>query len=231
MIVIVPSRARPTRAMDMATSARSKAQDPDSLDVVIVIDDTDPMLAEYTSMFRREGPTRLVVLEGRHRYTECLNLIAFSPEADGHDILGAFGDDVIFRTQGWDTATRKALSRRGIAYGDDLIHGKNHPTAVFMSRVVMEAIGWLALPHTKHQWADDAWKQLGQRSRCLRYMPDVVFEHMHPAVDKAEWDDTYRDVIGGRVPGAAKADYEGFIAWVENGGLITDSGKVRALPR
>ena len=226
MIVIVPSRARPTRAREMAESAHATAHG--SVEVVIVVDDTDPELERYEATFPADGPTSLVILEGRHRYTECLNVIAFSPIAEGHDILGAFGDDVIFRTQSWDIFAQRALRRPGIAYGDDLIHGQKHPTAVFMSRSLVDALGWLALPYTKHQWADDAWKQLGQRARCLRFMKQVVIEHMHPAVDKAEWDDTYRDVIGGRVPGAAKADYEGFIGWMEHG-LHEDSQRVRVL--
>lgn len=228
MIIIVPSRARPERASTMAFSARDKAHRPDRLDIVIVVDDTDPELEEYMDAFPAEGPTRLVILEGRHRYTECLNIIAFSPESDGHDILGAFGDDVVFRTQSWDVFVEKAMRRPCIGYGDDLIHGQKHPTAVFMSRTIVDALGWLALPDTKHQWADDAWLALGQRTGSLRYIKRVVVEHMHPAVGKAEWDQTYRDVIGGEVEGAAKADYEGFEAWKATR-LDEDARKVRAV--
>lgn len=228
MIIIVPSRGRPTRALAMAQSARLTAQKADELDIVIVIDDTDPELDWYRDTFSITGRTRLVILQGRHRYTEALNVVAFSDDARGHDILGAFGDDVIFRTGGWDRILRKALRRPGIAYGNDLIHGKNHPTAVFMSRSIVDALGWLALPATKHQWADDGWKQLGLRLNCLRYMSKVVLEHMHPAVGKAEWDDTYRAVIGGEEPGAAKADHAGFEAWMAEG-LEADAMKVQAV--
>lgn len=227
MMLIVPSRGRPARAREMAMSAFLTAQDADALEVVVVIDDTDPELDWYRDAFDAKGKAQLVTLEGRHRYTEALNVAAFTEAARGHDILGAFGDDVLFRTGGWDSVVRKTLRRPGISYGDDLVHGKNHPTAVFMSRAIVDALGWLALPATKHQWADDGWKQLGLRAGCLRYMPGVVVEHMHPAVGKAEWDQTYRDVIGGEVPGAAKADYDGFSAWLRDG-LEADAGKARA---
>lgn len=223
MLIIVPSRARPARALQMVQSAILTANQPDELEIVIVIDDTDPELDWYRDTF--SGP-RLVVLDGRHRYTEALNVAAFAPGAMGQDILGAFGDDVLFRTQGWDDITRDTLRTPGLAFGDDMVHSERHPTAIFMSRLIVDALGWLALPATKHQWADDAWMKLGKKIGRLRYMPDVVIEHMHPAVGKAEWDQTYRDVIGGEVPGLAKADFEGFEAWHKKD-LAADARRVK----
>jgi hypothetical protein len=227
VILVIPSRGRPTRALETATSARLHATDSDSLEIVIVIDDTDPELQWYRDTFTQKRRTWLWVLEGRHRYTEALNAAAFSDFGRAHGILGAFGDDVLFRTFGWDQVVVKALSMPGIAYGDDLVHGVNHPTAVFMSRAIVDALGWLALPATKHQWADDGWKRLGQETKCLRFMPDVIVEHMHPTAGKAEWDATYESVFDGE---AAKADYEGFQAWVESG-LEADVRKVRRVVR
>jgi pyruvyltransferase len=34
-----------------------------------------------------------------------------------------------------------------------------------MSSVIAKALGWLALPATTHQWADDGWKRLGHAAR------------------------------------------------------------------
>jgi hypothetical protein len=95
-----------------------------------------------------------------------------------------------------------------------------------MSSSIAQALGWLALPATTHQWADDGWKRLGQATGCLRYMDGVVFEHEHPAVGKADWDDTYKGVFNDE---RAKSDYEGFIGWVESGGLDRDAVAVREI--
>jgi hypothetical protein len=160
-------------------------------------------------------------------YTASLNRAASALwDAPGILILGAFGDDVLFRTANWDDHVRAALATPGMAYADDLIHGRNHPSAVFMRAELARALGWLALPATKHQWADDGWKRLGQATECLRYMDEVVVEHMHPAVGKADWDDTYTGVFESE---RAKADYEGFTAWAETGGLEADAATVRAV--
>ena len=219
MILLVPSRGRPARAATMAMSAIGTATDP--VQVILIVDADDPALDEYLKLDSYEQVT-VIVLPERIGYTASLNAVA-RDLWDTDTILGAFGDDVLFQTPGWDRAIREALATPGIAYGDDLVHGAAHPTAVFMSSEIARALGWLALPATTHQWADDGWKRLGQELGLLRFVP-VIVEHLHPAVQKAEWDDTYASVFDSE---RATADYEGFTAWVENG-LAADAAKVRA---
>lgn len=222
IVLLVPSRGRPGRAAEMAESAIETAAGLDDLRIQLLVDDDDPELEAYQAL-----ASELVTVDVGPRvgYTGSLNRAAAALwDAPGILILGAFGDDVLFRTPNWDDHVRAALATPGMAYGDDLIHGRNHPSAVFMRAELARALGWLALPATKHQWADDGWKRLGQAASCLRYMEDVVIEHMHPAVGKAEWDDTYTGVFESE---RAKADYEGFTAWMENGGLDRDALIVR----
>jgi hypothetical protein len=191
-----------------------------STEVLMLVDADDPTLQDYL-----DSNMAVRVLAIRLGYTGSLNAIA-SEVASEHSIIGAFGDDVIFRTSGWDRKVTQTLANPGIAYGDDRIHGRNHPSAVWMSTVIYQALGWLALPATTHQWADDGWKRLGQKLGILRFIPNVVVEHMHPGVGKAEWDETYDSVFQ---PERAKADHDGFNAWVENGGLEADAAKVQAM--
>lgn len=214
ILTLVPSRGRPERAATMAASYHSTAVSPDT-GLLFLVDPDDPRLADY----KRE--VNHLVLPERLGYTGSLNHAA-RIVWDERTVLGAFGDDVIFRTNGWDNLVTETLATPGIAYGDDLIHGKNHPSAVFMSSAIAKGLGWLALPATSHQWADDGWKILGQRSGLLRFMPDVVVEHMHPGVGKAEWDETYESVF--RQERAAQ-DFAGFGAWRDHW-LECDLGKV-----
>lgn len=216
MIILVPSRGRPTRALSMARSVLAMAEGP--VAVRLIVDADDPDLAAYQAL-----GLDLTVLPERVGYTRSLNEVA-REVWDEHDVLGAFGDDVLFRTPGWDRIVEQTLATPGLAYGDDRIHGRNHPSAVFMSSAIAKALGWLALPATSHQWADDGWKRLGQELALLRYMPEVIVEHLHPAVGKAEWDATYESVFNDE---RAKADYEGFMAWVESGGMAADAASVR----
>lgn len=220
IVILVPSRGRPVRAERMAASVVGSATDWKDVRVELLVDPDDPELEAYQVL----QWTR--VLPEPMGYTRALNHRAAELELVDGLILGAFGDDVVFRTAGWDLALRAALERPGLAYGDDLIHGRNHPSAVFMSGAIYRALGWLALPATSHQWADDAWKQLGTAAGCLRFLEGVVFEHEHPAVGKAPWDATYDLVFQGP---RAKADHAGFDGWHTGPEFERDVALVRSV--
>ena len=199
--VFVPSRGRPDRAALTVQTIRDTAPD---VKVVVAIDPDDDVAAYVAAV----GP-HLLVLKDRVGYTGTLNLLA-EMYWDHDTILGAFGDDVLFRTPRWDSLVEEALSAPGIAYGNDLVHAKGHPTAIFMHSVLAKALGYLAIPQSRHLWVDDAWKELGQRTDTLRYIPEAIFEHMHPAVGKAEMDQTYHEVYDGVL---GHQDHLGFQEW------------------
>lgn len=216
MIVIVPSRGRPQRAALMAASVKRTATGP--VRVIVGVDPDDPKLDDY----RRKVPD-LLILPERLYYSGVLNAVA-REVWDGDEILGAFGDDVLFRTRGWDAMVTKTLSTPGIAFPNDLAHGAGWPTAVFMSATIARALGYLALPRCRHQYVDNAWKTLGDELGVLRYMPDVVCEHLHPAYKKADMDATYHEVYGPHAP----IDNAAFHSWLEDG-LPDDAERVRAV--
>lgn len=221
--MVVPSKGRPGRCTDMVTTVLATATEP--VRVLVVIPPEQDLVA-YASVVAAGAE----LMRAPSGFVKCLNAGASLALRDPRvDIIGAFGDDVAFRTQGWDAAVEAALRTPGMAYGDDLIHGRNHPTAVWMSRAIAEALGWVGLPTIGHQWADDVWKRLGQESGTLRFLDGVIVEHLHPAVGKAEMDDTYRAITGG-TPEASeqgKRDFGAFEAWLEQG-LAEDVAKVRA---
>jgi hypothetical protein len=106
------------------------------------------------------------------------------------------GDDHRPRTRGWDAAYLEALHDlgTGIVYGDDLLQGANLPTQCAMTSNIVQALGCMAPATLRHMYVDNAWRALGEAAGCLRYLPEVVVEHLHPVAGKAEWDDNYRRV-------------------------------------
>ena len=67
------------------------------------------------------------------------------------------------------------------------------------------------MPSCRHLYIDDVWRELGQAAGCLRYLPNVTFEHMHPAVNKAEWDDGY---VRANSDLTVQADRAAYLAWM-----------------
>lgn len=209
--IVIPSKGRPERCAEMIASARATASERVRFLVVIPHEQS---VAPYQAVVA-EGAELLSAPTG---FVRCVNRGA-AALVDDVSIVGAFGDDVLFRTPGWDLEVTKALATPGMAYGDDLVgstlHGKPHPTAVWVSSEIIRALGWLAHASIEHQWADDIWRDLFEAAGCARYLPQVVVEHLHPAVGKAPMDPTYEAVFGGNEEAAQRAarDFAAYEAW------------------
>lgn len=202
--------------------------------LILVVDSDDPHLGEYIDIPGRfmapSGGKPLAPPDAIHvmvlRADETGSLTKATNTAakrvwDDDVVIGHVGDDHLFRTPGWDRAMVEALREPGIAYGNDLNVRELLPTAPFISSAIPRALGWYALPACAHMYIDNAWKMLGQGLDRLRYLPDVIIEHMHPSVRKARDDEGYQ-----RANAAWAADQRAFDLWLEVG-YANDMGRLR----
>jgi hypothetical protein len=84
--------------------------------------------------------------------------------------------------------------KHGIAYGNDLLQGENLPTAVMQDSSITRTLGYFSPPKQRHLFLDNFWKDLGTELGTLRYVPEVILEHLHPFAGKSEWDERYVEV-------------------------------------
>jgi hypothetical protein len=194
LTVICPSRGRPGAAAEVMKTFKDTAVDLDTR-LWFVLDLDDNTGDHYPNDL--EEPA---VLTYRLEEKLCcsgmlppLNMATSIPEIMGDStVVGFIGDDHRFRTPGWDAAIVDYLEEHpGVAYADDLLQRQNLPTQWFVSRQIVERFG-MGLPTLRHLYIDDYWKTFASAAGCLYYMPDIVIEHMHPTVGKAEWDEGYR---------------------------------------
>ena len=203
LLVIVPTRGRPQNAERLAQAFK----DTDSLnaDLVFVADEDDPELPAYLLT-----GIRLLVYQGDtgSGLVPSLNWAAMM-YADVYDHLGFMGDDHLPRTAGWDAHVLGALGTDApaVVYGNDLLQGEYLPTAAFMPSRLVRALGFMAPPVLRHLYVDNFWLQLGRDLGGLRYLPDVVIEHIHPAAGKTPMDERYSVV---NAPAADRLDSD---AW------------------
>lgn len=159
--------------------------------LVVALDDDDPTKGEYP-----DGPTIWTAPSGS--MVEALNAAA-SAYAGGifgmqpPFAIGFMGDDHRPRTKGWDQQYLDALRDlgTGIVYGNDLLQRQALPTQCAMTADIVRALGYMAPPSLTHMYVDNFWLALGAATDCIRYLPDVVVEHLHPAAGKAAWDEGY----------------------------------------
>lgn len=230
VVVVVPTRGRPEAARQTVAAIQETAVRV-STRIVLAVDRDDPELAAYRRMVDglhpleyREDPV-LVVLDRDETgdLVKATNTVSMRiAREDPGCIIGNLGDDHRPRTLGWDAAIADALDTPGIAYGDDLLQGERLPTAPFISASIVLALGWYALPSCRHMFIDDAWKTLGKALGCLRFLPDVVIEHVHPGAGKAPLDPGYV-----RADASTDSDRAAYWAW-RAGYLGLDVAAVRA---
>ena len=185
ILTIVPSRGRPEAVNELieefnATTAISN--------LVIAVDDDDS--SEYIV------PDKVILeVNPRMKMNGTLNFIA-NKYCEDYDYLVFMGDDHRPRTQDWDLLLADSIKdiKHGIAYGNHLLQGENLPTAVMQDARITRTLGYFSPPKQRHLFLDNFWKDLGTELGTLRYVPEVVLEHLHPFAGKSEWDERYVEV-------------------------------------
>jgi len=190
--------------------------------LVIAVDHDDPTRGDY----QRIAPSRAYGYEPVMIATlwenETGDLVkalngSWRRFADQADVIGTVNDDMVFRTHSWDRIVAQAGA--GIAYGNDLFQGEALVTSPFIRADIPKRLGWYALPVVEHLFPDNAWKDIGLGLGVLRYLPEVVIEHLHPLAGKAEWDEGYERANNQDITDRDRTAYE---LWRDGGGLAAD---------
>lgn len=228
LVVVVPSRGRPHSVARLAEAFDATTRNQDTR-IWFAIDSDDPDLGEYRDAVTLAADPRIAVIAVIGGYmSAALNEAAIAAVYDPTvEAVGFMGDDHRPRTPGWDVAYLTALREMGagVVYGDDGLQSEALPTQCAMSASIVRALGWMCPPSLRHLWIDNFWRDLGRAAGCLRYLPDVLVEHMHPYNDKAEMDAGYERVNSLEMIDSDRAAYERYATEF----LARDVEKVRAL--
>jgi hypothetical protein len=224
LAVIVPTRGRPDAAEDLIRAFDDTCTA--DTDLVFAVDLDDPSREKYAWTAGRAHPRVSVVAADTHTMVEALNDAA-TLHARLAYAVGFMGDDHRPRVKGWDQRYLDALRElgTGIVYGDDLLQGEKLPTQCAMTSDIVRALGHMAPPPLRHMYVDNYWLDLGRACGCVRYLPDVVVEHMHPVAGKSEWTEGHKRVNDRAVYAADESAYRRYLV----SEFPADVAKVRAL--
>lgn len=222
--MITPTRGRPDNFYRMVDSCQELSGG--NITIYAGIDEDDPEIWKYDEV-KRNG-VQLFVEERKHlsKWTNVLAEYAIEQYGTKNVYLVSMGDDHVVRTNFWDIRLMNAirsLEGPGFAYGDDMMNGSGLCTCWMVSALLVEKVGWMMLPKCKHMYVDNAIMELGEASNRIKYVPNLVIEHMHHAIKKSEIDVTYMDSEINYIP-----DLEQFRNWrnspdfVQQARTITD---------
>ncbi|MDE2097960.1 MAG: hypothetical protein KGL39_11975 [Patescibacteria group bacterium] len=223
--LLCPSRGRPDAFGKMVRSAVAHADRRDGIEIVAYLDDEDDVRPIY-ELSRWQGERHVVgprICMG-DMWNQCA-------EAARGDILMQCADDIRFQTPGWDRLVSEAFER----YQDRIafVHGRDlspnegiHGTHGFISRRWYEALGYFVpagfVSDYTDTWLNDLANRIGRRV----YLRNLVTEHLHHTLGKAEIDQTTLDRLARHERGRPDLLY----AWREPE-RAADAQKLRALLR
>jgi hypothetical protein len=222
LLMIVPSRGRPQNVA--ALWEAWQATSGDVAELLVAVDDDDPALPDYEQVCSEH---RISLTVGpRLRMVPTLNKIA-ARWAPHYFAIGFLGDDHRPETPHWDRRYLETLLAlgTGIVYGNDLLAGERLPTQFALTSDIVQALGAIAPAPVRHMYLDNQVYDLGHAINRIRYLPDVIVEHLHPLAGKAAEDEGYREV---NHPDAFEADRLIYADWYEHQ-MPADVAKLKAL--
>lgn len=222
LLVIVPSRSRPESVGLVVQAWEETGAYADGGQLMFVVDADDPAHDDYLA--QADSRALMAVIDQWQPMVHKLDRIA-AGLAGYHYAVGFAGDDHRPRTLGWVKRYLEELRdlRSGIVYGDDGHQGQRLPTQWAMTSDIVQALGRMVPAPVEHLYCDNSILDLGRAIGRIRYLPDVLVEHMHPVAGKAANDDQYQ-----RVNGRAQyaRDHAAYKQWLRRG-LRADAARIR----
>lgn len=188
--LLVPTRKRKEQFLRFYSSAMELANHPGRVEVVYYTDEDDDSYDELNLYNAVRVVGKRVVLS--NMWNRCHD------EATG-EIFGHMGDDIVFRTQGWDDIVREAFldydDRILFAFGDDGSSESNRNefgTHGFIHKNWVDVVGYFVPPYFVSDYNDTFLNDVSRRIGRHKSIP-ILTEHMHYSLGKSEIDENTRE--------------------------------------
>lgn len=191
--LLLPTRGRHTLVERLFKSIVDHTAQHERVEVILYVDDDDTDSHQLDSK-----DFRVVRIIGSPMSMGGYNSACLE-QARG-DIIILVNDDMVIRTPGWDNIIVKMDAgypdKIYLAYGNDLFKKRDFCTFPILSRRTCELLVEPYPVAYRGAFIDvhifDIFKRLQHAGFCrIRYMGDVVFEHLHYRTGKAACDETY----------------------------------------
>lgn len=189
--LLVPTRQRPEQFKRFYQSAMDTASKPGRIEIVTYVDNDDDSYEEINFYNLKIVRGERIVLS--EMWNVCWD------NATG-DIFGHMGDDIVFRTEGWDNAVEEAIiSRPGnicFVWCNDVSPESNRNefgTHGFVHRNWTNITQRFVPPYFASDYNDTWFNDVAKALGVTTYLHNYITEHMHYSLGKAEMDQNTKD--------------------------------------
>ena len=189
--ILTPSRERMDRRRALVESIASTVASQDSVRLYLGVDDDDPTRLEIASYAEDFPFVRIVEVHNGGRFMGLGRLWNVCAAAAGEDVLAMVGDDMVFRTTGWDEMVLDEFSPsrcqpdmlKLVHCRDGLQNGRIAVNS-FIHRRYAELVGHYARQEFEidyiDRWLHETFKAIDR----VVYRDDILIEHMHWSIGK-----------------------------------------------
>ena len=154
-------------------------------EINVILDEDDLINYEYLDNYKfitkHIAPAGLTLMQK-------INTISLSL-AEEYRYIAFIGDDIVFKTK-WESEFISELSKttNGLVYGNDLHQERNLATHPCITSNMIKAVGFYGCPAVEHNFFDVYWLEIVRLAGTVKYLPNVIMEHMHPNAGKNSYD-------------------------------------------
>jgi len=192
--ILVPTFKRPENIENFTLSVDGTTSDPRNIEIVFGVHEEDKESIKKIKELKTKIEIRYKLILNHPEGVHLAYLWNQVYEKAKYQILGYFGDDVLFRTPGWDREIRKEFAKdRIVMVSCNDVHVKKGSTATlfFTHKTVHEKVGFYLNPKYRRWYTDTFWNDVFRKAGKIHYREDIVMEHLAPDVFKEKRDEIY----------------------------------------
>jgi hypothetical protein len=190
--ILVPSRERLNLQLTLISSIITTVDDINNVVLYFGIDEDDPTRATTQKIADAIDFVEVVPIKNGGKFigiNKIWNILAEHAmnQEEWHDIVfGYIGDDMVFRTNGWDTKILNEFEASNcpsdfikLVHCDDGYHKENLCVNAFIHETYFHVVGYLCREEFLINWSDRWLYQSFKAFDRITYMPDIFIEHNH----------------------------------------------------
>lgn len=194
--LLMPARERLNLNLTLISSIITTVDDINNVTLYMGIDDDDPTREIQKKICDAIPFVKFIPIHNEGKFMglgKMWNILACQCN---DEIFGYIGNDMIFRTPGWDTKIINKFKNEcpkdniQLYHCDDGFHKQNLCVNAFVHRKYMEVVGYFIREEFLINWSDRWMYQMFKAFDRIEYIPDIYIEHNHWVFGRREKDST-----------------------------------------
>jgi hypothetical protein len=200
--LLIPSRERLNLKLTLISSIITTVDNVDNINIHFGIDADDPTLNTAHKLAHAIPCIKIHIIENEGKFIGINKIWNTLAKQNDDDIFGYIGDDMIFRTKGWDTKIKEQFNEQNLPKDQikmvhcwDGFQGEKLSVNAFVHRKYYEVMGYFCRPEFLINYSDSWMYQMFKAFDRKTYLQDVFIEHNHWVFKRREIDDTAKRML------------------------------------